>query len=78
MVGGETMKDPFEHIHNATNERLAEMITSWANEMHTILMDNYGLPTASHIGEHIALLDETARRLRIPPHITFNHEYFDL
>lgn len=72
------MKDPFEHIHNATNERLAEMLEDWSKEMHTILTDNFKLQTVHKFGEHIEILNEAARRLRIPPHITFNHEYFDI
>ena len=57
------MKDQFEHIHHATNNRLAEMLED---------------PIPVSKAEWNEIISEAARRLRIPPHITFNHEYFDL
>lgn len=67
------MKDPFEHIHNATNERLAEMVDTHNKWRRGETDEQPFSPTELGV-----ILDEVARRLRIPPHITFNDEYFDI
>ena len=59
------MRDNYEHIHHATNSRLAEML------------EHIGLDLgASGNLEACAIIGEVARRLRIPPHRTFYEEYF--
>lgn len=50
----------YDYIHKATNARLAEMLV----EMST-----------HHVSEKRVVLEEAARRLRIPPHRTFHKEY---
>lgn len=58
------MTDPYEHIHMATNERLAEMLD--------FLIPR--LPTP----EERAAIAESAARLRERHKTPFNHEAFDL
>ena len=61
------MKDPYEHIHKATDKRLAEML-----EQTTINGDDLTS------GEMTELHKEAARRLRTRQHIDFNSEAFSL
>lgn len=56
--------DKYEHIHNASYARLAEML------------EPIGLDLgASGDLEACAIIGEAVRRLRIPPHLTFHEEY---
>lgn len=62
------MKDPYEHIHMATNERLAEYLTE-------------PIPTSQE--EWYEILHEAAARLRkmqsiLDSKIKFNSEQFDV
>lgn len=59
------MSDNYEHIHHATDSRLAEML------------EHIGLDLeASGDLEACAIIGEAVRRLRIPPYQTFHEEYF--
>lgn len=60
------MKDPYEHIHMATNERLAEMLN-----IDAIYYD-------LKYGEAKAIVEEAAARLREKHKEPFNHEAFSL
>lgn len=59
------MNDQYEHIHNATNERLAEML------------EPIGLDIALNNPEAGAILGEVCRRLRTKHKEPFNHEAFE-
>ena len=58
------MTDNYDYIHEAPNERLAEML----EEIGLDLGANGNL-------ESCAIIGEAVRRLRIPPHRTFHEEY---
>lgn len=60
------MKDPYEHIHMATNERLAEMIEAEC------------LPDTELTVIGTELVKEAAARLRERHKEPFNHEAFSL
>ena len=57
------MTDNYDYIHQASNERLAEMIEDITN------LWSY------HPRAELLVLVEAARRLRIPQHQTFHEEY---
>lgn len=59
-----------EHIAHATNERLAEMLQSLI-----CMKDASGRCYFQNPNEAIEIVDEAARRLRIPPYKTFQDEY---
>lgn len=64
----------FEHITNATNDLLAERLEEFNNWRKSFV---HGMPmpfTAEELG---IIIDEAARRLRIKPSDTFNHEDFE-
>ena len=58
------MTDNYDYIHQASNQRLAEMVTFVADHYSRVM---------TH--EENETLRESARRLRIPPHRTFHEEY---
>ena len=58
------MKDPYEHIHMATNERLAEML-------------DFILPRLTMPEERV-VVSEAAARLRERHKEPFNHEAYSL
>ena len=59
------MTDNYEYIHKVSNDGLAEML------------EGIGLDLgASGDLEACAVIGEAARRLRIPPMMTFQEEYF--
>ena len=55
----------YEHIHMATNARLAEMVEKVKEDR----IEHFRV-------DEIEVLEEAARRLRIPPHRAFHEEYF--
>lgn len=58
------MTDKYDYIHEASTERIAEML------------EEIGLDLgASGNLEACAVIGEAARRLRIPPYLTFHEEY---
>lgn len=57
------MSDNYEHIHHATDSRLAEMLEELTN------LWSY------HPKEELEILVEAARRLRITHLLTFHEEY---
>lgn len=59
------MIDNYDYIHQASNERLAELLEP-------IGLD---LGVTGNL-EACAIIGEAVRRLRIPPHRTFHEEYF--
>jgi hypothetical protein len=59
------MNDQYEHIHNATNERLAEMLEPICFD---IALNN---------PEAVAILGEVCRRLRTKHKEPFNNEAFE-
>lgn len=74
------MKDKFEHIHHATDKRLAEMIrTHNAWRRGDPPYDEPGEAIYPFTGEEVGvILDEAARRLEnYQPREIFNHEQFD-
>lgn len=58
------MTDNYDYIHQAFNERLAEMVEFVADHYSRVM---------TH--EENETLRESARRLRIPHMMTFNEEY---
>lgn len=58
--------DIYEHIHNATDARLAEMI------------EDYGFDIALTSPELGAIMGEAARRLKASRPVPFNSEAFDV
>lgn len=80
------MTNPYEHIHLATNTRLAEMlkeaaikqrkaIKKWDN---SILQDLVEDKTLTEWKEHAELLDEAAQRLEaFDRQPKFNYEQFE-
>lgn len=70
------MTPDFKYIHNATNQRLAEMLEEKTRRLADFI-DNAKVVTPEML-EDRELFSEAARRLRIPPHQTFNDEYFDI
>lgn len=59
------MKDPYEHIHNATNDKLAEML-----DIDAIYHD-------LTYGEAKEIVKEAAERLRTKHKEPFNNEAFE-
>ena len=53
---------PFDHITNANNEDLAKRLEEYARR---------------HVGEERETYLEAARRFRVKPRETFNHETFE-
>lgn len=70
------MKDNYEHIHHASNPRLAEMLDEIAEKategLKQMELDNEVLEIIKHEN---SILREAAKRLRLPNHITFVEEY---
>ena len=68
-------KDPHQHIHQATDKRLAEMLKKfncWRRDYQV------GMPMPFSAEELGVILDEAARRLEnYQPRETFNHEQFN-
>lgn len=56
----------YDYIHQASNERLAEMLEPIALDL---------IANGNNL-EACAIIGEVARRLRIPPNRTFYEEYF--
>ena len=54
----------YEHIHMATNARLAEMVEKVKEDR----IEHFRV-------DEIEVLEEAARRLRIPPYRTFHEKY---
>lgn len=57
------MTDKIDQIHQLTNDRLAKRLEEYAHR---------------HVGEERETYLEAARRLRIKPRETFNHEAFSI
>jgi hypothetical protein len=70
------MNDNYEHIHHASNPRLAEMLDEIAEKategLKQMELDKEILDI---IKQENAILREAAKRLRIPTHLTFHEEY---
>lgn len=69
--------DKYENdVHNCTSTRLADMIDEIANKategLKQMELDKEILDI---IKQENAILREAAKRLRIPPHLTFHEEY---
>lgn len=65
------MKDKYEHIHMATNERLAEMLEKQADSCFSLCGQ------IEHKESDRELLIEAAARLRERHKEPFNHEAFE-
>ena len=69
--------DKYENdVHNCTSTRLADMLDEIANKategLKKMELDKEILDI---IKQENAILREAAKRLRIPPHLTFHEEY---
>jgi hypothetical protein len=69
--------DKYENdVHNCTSTRLADMLDEIANKategLKQMELDKEILDI---IKQENAILREAAKRLRIPPHLTFHEEY---
>ena len=69
--------DKYENdVHNCTSTRLADMLDEIANKategLKQMELDKEVLDI---IKQENAILSEAAKRLRIPPHLTFHEEY---
>ena len=67
------MKDPYEHIHMATNDQLAEYITIISDEF---LKDD-NVNQSEEALQCVEVLKEAASRLRIKHKVPFNNEAFE-
>lgn len=69
----------YDYIHQASNERLAEMLEGKAKGI-GVLIDHMEFFKTSdelkNLYEEKELYKEAASRLRIPPYRTFHEEYF--
>lgn len=83
------MKDPYEHIHNCTNERLAEILEANARFERFILENNYEQVNATPPEDvlppilWVKAVMEAARRLRniqriLDAKVPFNSEQFNV
>lgn len=74
------MNDNYDYIHQASNERLAEMLEGKVRGVDALIdhVEGYNIKDKDlkFLYEDKALYEEAARRLRIPPHRTFHEEYF--
>lgn len=67
------MKDPYEHIHMATNDQLAEYITIISDEF----LKDENVNQSEEALQCVEVLKEAAARLRIKHKVPFNSEAFE-
>ena len=72
-----TMTDKFNHIHQSSNDQLAEKLDEIVEGAVKAAKDNR-LPDSivETMNEEVAILKEASRRLRIKPPVPFNDEAF--
>ena len=69
--------DKYENdVHNCTNPQLADLLDEIANKAESGLKQmELDKEVLDIIKQENAILREAAKRLRIPPHLTFHEEY---
>ena len=69
--------DKYENdVHNCTNPQLADLLDEIANKAESGLKQmELSKEVLDIIKQETAILRESAKRLRLPPHPTFHEEY---